>query len=575
MASIDEKAREYLYSTGLSGKRVLIIDPSPASRQALRTMLATLDITSLHLGSTTAEVIRQCKTHIFDIIISDFHLEDGRDGQQLLEELRQQDLIPRLTIYLIVTGERSYGNVISVAELAPDDYLIKPFTAEQLETRLGRVLYRKHIFERCIKALDRGAYLHALAACDDVIAKHKEFFFEAMRQRCEILRLAGRFDEAEATYRKVLEVKPVPWAKMGLAMALHGRGNFIEAESLVDEIVTATPEYMAAYDFSSKVKESMGKLEDAQKILQQATGRSPHNTGRHRAIGEIAVKNKDYASAADAYGRVVSRGRGSTLSKLDDYVNLTSALIDTGQPEKALKVATELKSDRRGQKEAEMVSLVMQSLAYQHSGDNAAAKQVLEHALRVKDSIPKESQIELSPTVIMGVAQACLEVGDKEAGEAILRQVAAENNEDLAIVAKIRDVYEKTGHSDSAQALLDDVNREIVDINNRGVIIARQGDLEGAVKMLTEAADRVPNVQFLANATKAIFALIDKSGWDEVLADRGFSYLSMANIKDSASPRVASARDFVAAICSKHKHAMPTLRDQKLEQLEARKKASG
>ena len=36
-------------------------------------------------------------------------------------------------------GERSYQRVLAVAEFAPDDYLIKPFSAAQLFERISAV----------------------------------------------------------------------------------------------------------------------------------------------------------------------------------------------------------------------------------------------------------------------------------------------------------------------------------------------------------------------------------------------------------------------------------------------------
>ena len=46
---------------------------------------------------------------------------------------------------MVITGERSYHNVVSVAELAPDDYLIKPFTADQLQARLLKAVVKKFL----------------------------------------------------------------------------------------------------------------------------------------------------------------------------------------------------------------------------------------------------------------------------------------------------------------------------------------------------------------------------------------------------------------------------------------------
>jgi len=139
-------------SKDLARKRALLIDRYPNARSSLRLMLAALGITAVHNASTSAEVLRQVRTHRFDIVLSDYLLEDGRDGHQLLEELRQQHLLPQSAVFMLITGERTYHNVVSIAELAPDDYLIKPFTADELHARLARALYKKAFFCRGLRA---------------------------------------------------------------------------------------------------------------------------------------------------------------------------------------------------------------------------------------------------------------------------------------------------------------------------------------------------------------------------------------------------------------------------------------
>jgi hypothetical protein len=67
-----------------------------------------------------------------------------------------------------------------------------------------------------------------------------------------------------------------------------------------------------------------------------------------------------------------------------------------------------------------------------------------------------------------------------------------------------------------------------------------------------EAAERVPNLQFLANATKAIFTLLEIKGWDPVLAKRGLRYLQMAQAKDMRNPRVVSARALYQRVAEKY-----------------------
>src|SRR5574343_1784134 len=133
---LDNEEMLLILHQSLAKKRVLIVDRHPPARDALRLMLGALGVTSVHGAGNSAEVIRQVKGNRFDMILSDFVLDDGRDGQQLLEELRHAHLIPLSTVYMIITSERGYTNVVALAELAPEDYRIKPFTAEQVQARL-------------------------------------------------------------------------------------------------------------------------------------------------------------------------------------------------------------------------------------------------------------------------------------------------------------------------------------------------------------------------------------------------------------------------------------------------------
>ena len=65
---------------------------------------------------------------------------------------------------MVITAERTYHNVVSAAELSPNDYLIKPFTAKQLHVRLVKALFKKQFFEKVFEHLDNGSFDNALAA---------------------------------------------------------------------------------------------------------------------------------------------------------------------------------------------------------------------------------------------------------------------------------------------------------------------------------------------------------------------------------------------------------------------------
>jgi CheY-like chemotaxis protein len=531
-------------SKELTRKRVLLVDRHASARDSLRMMLSNLGITAVHHAGTTLEVLRQVKSNRFDIIFSDYILDDGRDGQQLLEELRHQHLISLSAVFIIITSERSYHNVVSVAELAPDDYLIKPFTSEQLQGRLVRAVYKKQFFARVFDYLDNGAFVEALAACDDLITRDGGFLYDTLRLKGEVLNALGRYAEAQTVYQQVLENRVVPWARMGLAIALRGLEQLAEAEALGESIVEDFPEFLAAYDFVANVREEMGKLTEAQEILQQAAVISPNNSTRQRLVGDVAVRNNDLEIAEKAYGKVLDRHRGSSLKNIDDFTNLSRVMLDRGHTEGVKKITQELRRDMRGSKHGELAALVMESLCAEKEGDSGKAKQILEKALILQDHLEAEGkQGGVSQKLTVDLAHACLACGDEVTAQNILRKVAAENHEDRSMIAQIQGVFSKTGNAEAGQALLAQVGKEIVELNNRGVLAARSGDLEASVQMLIEAAERVPNLQFLVNASKAIFTLLERKGWDEDMAGRGLRYLQMAQDKEARNAKVVSARE--------------------------------
>lgn len=76
----------------------------------------------------------------------------------------------------------------------------------------------------------------------------------------------------------------------------------------------------------------MGKLAEAQQVLQKATVISPNNSVRQRMVGDVAVRNDDLDAAERAYGKVLERHQGSSLRVLDDYTNLTRVMLDKDTP---------------------------------------------------------------------------------------------------------------------------------------------------------------------------------------------------------------------------------------------------
>lgn len=521
----------------LKHKTGLIIDPNPASRTALRAMLGAIGMTQVIQAAGSIDALRRVKENAADIILCDYLLEDGRDGQQLLEEMRGKHLIPLSTAFIVITRERRYQSVISVAELAPDDYLLKPFTPQQLLERFQSVLEKKHVFRHAHGHLEAAEVAGALVACDAICVRYPHYRLDALRLKAETLMASGRSQEAEVLYRQILAHKAVPWAKMGLALAARDSGQLDEAADLTIDILQSHPHYLAAYDLAAKIDEARGRLPEAQQHLQAAVEHAPHGLVRQRQLGRLAAENGDFATAEAAMTTVVTRGSGSSLRELSDYTHLARLQIAAGKESAALETAAVLTRDMRGNAHAAMIGEAMSALAHARLGNSeqakAAAEQAAKRALAGGD---------IQADLLVDVSQALFVTGAVDVGERVLKRAIALGEGDERFggyMNRVMAAFKETANV--ADDLREDVRQRLIHINNEGVRLGKAGDLDQAITLFREATTHLPSIQMYANAAKAILAKLNRDGWNEELATEATDYLKRGRRQAAGDARIEAA----------------------------------
>lgn len=526
----------------------IIVDSNPASRSALRAMLSAIGMANVAQAGTAADALRRVSERPSDIILCDYQLEDGRDGQQLLEEMRTRHLIPLSTAFVVITRESRYQSVVSVAELAPDDYLLKPFTPQELHDRLEAVLEKKHAFRHAHSHVELAELDKAITACDAIATRYALYRLDAMRLKAQMLMALHRTLEAEELYRQILAHKAVPWAKMGLAMASRENGHLDEAADLVVDVLANQPNYLAAYDLAAQIDEERGHLDSAQKHLQAAVQRAPHGIARQRTLGRIAAENGDLAVAEKAVTTVVARSAGSGLSDATDYAQLARLQIRAGRAADALATAAAMRRELHSNPAAAMTGHAMEALAHASLGQEQQAREAARRAAEAAAYAGHET----SAHALVDVAQALIMSGSREPGEALLRKAIAKSEGDDrfgAYMDKTLSAFKET--RGMADALHNDVRQRMVQINNEGVRLGKAGDLEGAIRLFREAAAQMPSVQMLANAAKAIMAKMNQSGWEPELAEECKDYIARGMRQAKDDSRIASAISIYERVMAK------------------------
>jgi len=491
--------------------KTLVVDDIPGMRSAVKMTLSNFGITRTDVAGSAQEAMNRVANTSYDLILCDYNLGDGRDGQQLLEELRHRNLITLKTVYIMVTAEALYEKVAATAELAPDDYMLKPFNAEVLRNRLDAILLKKMAFAEVYDKFGKGDLEGAVVGCDKLIQNKPRYLIDALRFKGELLMAMGRFAEGEALYRQVIDLRAVPWARLGLARALHAQGKEETAEETLIDVLDTHPEMVAAYDLLSEVRIARKDMQGAQQALAKGATISGITVRRQKMLGDLAYENGDLATAQDAYQAALRKGRHSIFVNHTDYSNLCRVQIEQGQPNAALDTLKLAKDTLKATPEGQLVTAVIQTLAHTKSGQTEAAKRALDEASRLRsDGAHGDGRLMLE------LAGAYMANGRQEEGDAIVGEVARNAHDSDSLLNKAKEIYASCGREQAGEELLKTATAEVRQLNNEGVVLAQKGDFDGATQcLLTAARDAPYNPRVLMNAAWVLLRSIDKNGLDE------------------------------------------------------------
>nr|WP_054773998.1 response regulator [Methylogaea oryzae] len=175
----------------LRGKKILIVDDLPDMRTMMRTLVASLGAEDIHTAKDGDQAMAAMIIHKFDVVLCDYALGEGRDGQQVLEEVRHRGLLPYSAIFVMVTAETSTPMVMGAVEYSPDDYLSKPIPKATLQTRLRNLLGKKEKLHPILNAMQQHNYTVALTQCDYLMEREPASRFELLRLKGELLLTTG------------------------------------------------------------------------------------------------------------------------------------------------------------------------------------------------------------------------------------------------------------------------------------------------------------------------------------------------------------------------------------------------
>jgi DNA-binding response OmpR family regulator len=118
--------------------RVLFVDDDLDAREAARVQLSTAGFTPLTAGNGL-EALSLFDALVIDVVVTEIFMPD-EDGIELIQDLRRRR--PRLPIVAITDGGPRHDTTVLrvAAALGAGALLLKPFSADELDTAIRRVL---------------------------------------------------------------------------------------------------------------------------------------------------------------------------------------------------------------------------------------------------------------------------------------------------------------------------------------------------------------------------------------------------------------------------------------------------
>jgi len=117
--------------------KVLIVDDFATMRRIVKNILRQLGFTNISEADDGKTALQALKKEKFDLILSDWNMPE-MPGIELLKAVRADDELKDIP-FLMVTAEAEKGNIVEAVKLGVSNYIVKPFTAETMSEKLGKI----------------------------------------------------------------------------------------------------------------------------------------------------------------------------------------------------------------------------------------------------------------------------------------------------------------------------------------------------------------------------------------------------------------------------------------------------
>ena len=471
-------------------------------------MIRSFGAEHIDVVSNGKDAVQKCTYERYDIILCDFNMGNGQNGQQVLEELRFTKRLKHTSLFILITAETSKDIVVGTKEYQPDGYIAKPITKAVLQKRMDNLILQREALLLINKELDLENHPKAITLCTQEIQKGSRYQSWCYKTLAHLYYLTGDYSHSQKIYSDVLNKREIAWARLGLGKVQVGQQQYLEAIEQFKTVISDNPDYVEAYDYLASAYENLGKRKLAQNTLQDAVVISPRAIPRQQQLGLLCHANQDIESEINAYRATVKHGNHSVHDSAENYLNLGRGLSDASegdQSEKAIDLANEAinildKATRKyDNKDVKASACLIEARVHIGQKNEMASKAAFAKAESLIDesSINAETGIELAKTLYR--------LDETERAEKVLHQLAQRFEDDAKIINRIEELL------DEPVSLRQKIKAR--ELNKKGITLFEEGQLEKAIETFKEALKETPKHPALnLNLVQVALKFMEKQG---------------------------------------------------------------
>ncbi len=120
--------------------KVLVVDDFSTMRRIVKNLLRDLGFTNISEADDGSTALPMLQGGDFDFVVTDWNMP-GMQGIDLLKAIRADERLAHIPV-LLITAEAKKEQIVMAAQAGVNGYIVKPFTAATLKTKLDKIFER-------------------------------------------------------------------------------------------------------------------------------------------------------------------------------------------------------------------------------------------------------------------------------------------------------------------------------------------------------------------------------------------------------------------------------------------------